>query len=73
MSKLTSPKNIIKGFSSVLLGVWLYCLVVAPIFTEGSYLNIVSNKASTIGLGWTIITVFIAAVWLSAISIKKDK
>lgn len=70
-SKFKDPRSVMKGFGSVLLGIAAYCVLVAPIFKEGSYREVVTETFLNVGLGFGITIVVIAAIWLGVLALMR--
>lgn len=70
-NRFKQPKSVIKGTLSALAGVIFYCAVVAPVFKEGSYTEVVSSTFSKVGIGLGVTIIFTGAAWLGALKIKK--
>ncbi|AWB82576.1 hypothetical protein C3B44_09690 [Corynebacterium yudongzhengii] len=62
MQNLSSPNKIAQAFLAVIVGIWAYCLVVAPMLTEGSYTEVVAEKSREIGIGFTIAAAAVGAI-----------
>ena len=68
---LDNPRKVITGFVSVLAGVWVYCLLLAPLLSDQPYGDVVADKASSIGLGWTVAVVIVGAIF-TAYAMRKS-
>ncbi|WP_211214772.1 hypothetical protein [Corynebacterium glucuronolyticum] len=44
-------------------GVWAYCLLLAALLSDQPYGDVVADKASSIGLGWTVAVVIVGAIF----------
>ena len=64
MSNFTNPKIIARSFAWVIAGVWAYCLIVAPLFSEESYGTVALEKSKDIGIGFTIAALVVGGIWL---------
>lgn len=64
MSNFTNPQKVVRGFTAVITGCWVYCLVVAPILSEQSYADAAIEKSKDIGIGFTIGALLVGAIWL---------
>ncbi|SDS73935.1 hypothetical protein [Corynebacterium timonense] len=63
MSNFRNPKTVATSFVCVIAGIWAYCLIVAPLFSDGSYASVALEKTKDIGIGFTIAALFVGAVW----------
>lgn len=72
MSSSTAPKRIVRSFAAVIAGIWVYCLVIAPAFSEQIYADVAAEKAKEIGIGFTVVALLVGAVWFF-IANKKSK
>ncbi|WP_455005989.1 hypothetical protein [Corynebacterium propinquum] len=63
MSSSTAPKRIVRSFAAVIAGIWVYCLVIAPAFSEQNYADVAAEKAKEIGIGFTVVALLVGAVW----------
>ena len=73
MSKFTNPQRIVRGFAAALIGVWVYCLVVAPLLSDAPYMRVAMNKAENIGLGFSIAIVVVAIAWIVVASVVRSR
>ena len=58
-----APQKVVHAFAWFIVGVWVYCLVVAPIFVGGDYLTVAWERAKGMGFGFTAIALVIGTVW----------
>lgn len=74
MDKFKEPQRVFRGLSAVLLGVIVYCSLLAPLVREGNYWEIAKESLSTIGLGFGVAIVVVGVVWHTIIYFinKKD-
>ena len=72
MSSFTEPKRIIRSFTAVIAGSWIYCLVLAPAFSEQNYADVAAEKSKEIGIGFTVAALIVGAIWFF-IATKKSK
>ena len=72
MSSLTEPQKIVRSFAAVIAGAWIYCLVLAPAFSEQNYADVAAEKSKEIGIGFTVVAVLVGAIWFF-IATKKSK
>lgn len=72
MSSSTAPKRIVRSFAAVIAGIWAYCLVIAPAFSEQNYADVAAEKAKEIGIGFTVVALLVGTVWFF-IANKKSK
>lgn len=72
MSNFTEPKRIIRSFAAVIAGCWVYCLALAPAFSEKPYADVAAEKSKEIGIGFTVAALIVGAIWFF-IATKKSK
>ena len=72
MSSSTAPKRIVRSFAAVIVGSWVYCLVLAPAFSEQNYADVAAEKSKEIGIGFTAAALLVGAIWFF-IATKKSK
>lgn len=72
-SKFLDTGAVIKSLLAVLLGVFLYCVAVAPFFEDGSLLDIWKDKLLHNFLGWAAAIVVVGAVWIAVIYFKEHR
>lgn len=72
-SPFLDARQVLRALGFVLLGVFLYCTIVAPIFHEGDIFAIQLEKLTHIFLGWVGAVIVVGAVWLGVIYRKKGK
>ena len=63
-------KKATQGFASVIVGVLLYCLVVAPLVKSGGYLDVARDSFFSIGLGFIAAITVVYALWVAVIFAK---
>lgn len=73
VSKFADPRRVVVGFLSVALGVWFYCLVVAPLLSDRDYGTVALEKAKSLGLGNTLVIIVLATVWVLVIKWRNRK
>lgn len=67
-NKFKDPKSVVKGIVAALLGVIAYCAVVAPLFKDGPYREVVADTFATTGFGLGLAIFLVGAVWLGALA-----
>lgn len=72
MSNFTDTRNILKSFLCVIAGVWAYCLVIAPIFSDQAYAEVAASSAKNIGIGFTLVALLICALWIAVVRKKNS-
>ena len=63
MSNFTNPQKIVRSFASVIAGCWVYCLALAPTFSEKPYADVAVEKSKEIGIGFTIGALLVGTIW----------
>lgn len=71
--KFKDPKAVIKSLVAATLGVFTYCLVIAPLFKEGSYTSTASDTLREVGWGMVFAILLIGAVWLVVLSVIRNR
>lgn len=71
---LDNPRKVASGFVSVLAGVWIYCLLISPIFSSRPYGEVAAEQAREIGIGFSVVIVLVGAAFTaySAWRARKD-
>ena len=72
MSNFRNPKKIATSFAYLIAGIWAYCLIVAPLFSEASYANVALEKSKDIVIGFTIVALLVGIVWFLFAKNKSD-
>lgn len=54
--------RIARSFAWVIVGIWVYCLAVAPLFSGEDYASVALEKAKSIGIGFTIATLVVGTI-----------
>ena len=72
MSSFTEPKRIVRSFTAVIAGSWIYCLVLAPAFSGQNYADVAAEKSKEIGIGFTVAALIVGAIWFF-IATKKSR
>lgn len=72
-SPFLDTRRVLQGLGSVILGVFLYCVIFAPIIHEGNAVEIQIEKLTTMFPGWVGAVIVVGAVWLGVIYRKKGK
>lgn len=67
-SSFKDPKAVAKGIGAALLGVVVYCAVLAPLFKEGPYREVVAETFGTTGFGVGLAMFLVGAVWLGVLA-----
>ena len=70
--QFSQPEKIATSFAYLIAGIWVYCLIVAPLFSEASYANVVLEKSKDIGIGFTIVALLVGTVWFLIAKNKSD-
>lgn len=64
-----NPKAILTSMCGMLLGVVIYCGVIAPLFKDGTYPETAGETFRDTGLGMGVGVLVVGAVWLIAIAL----
>lgn len=72
MSSFTDPQKIVRSFAAIIAGSWVYCLALAPAFSEKPYADVAAEKSKEIGIGFTVVALLVGAIWFF-IATKKSR
>lgn len=68
-NEFRNPKTIVTSMLSMLVGVAIYCGVIAPLIKDGSYAETAGATFRGTGLGMGATVIVIGAVWLIVVAV----
>lgn len=69
---LRDPRRVAAGIAAALLGVFTYCLVVAPIIKGGPYLRTALDTLGSVGWGMAAVFLLIGTIWVTIVAANQN-